>query len=1019
MAVIEIARIQVRRGLELQTGVPNLAPGEFGWAEDTERLYIGHSVSEGGISDGNTRILTEHDLANVFALVYGQGTSVASTATYRYRDDLPYNELHSNTIRIANKLDTTVSLVDYGAVTNTVNTLIATAGTSTNINVLFSTNLLSTATLGSSTLFLNTLSMTVGVVITATSGIVPGTTISGISEGSITISAATNDNILAGASISVFSVSPLIHNPSSNIVVSGSEVFVDGISGVLSGTYYAQAVDANSFLLYYDTNLEYPLISVTNSYIAGGSIYLVQNAVTDITMILNTAIQDLFNNQYLGKNINRKLIIPAGVYNVNPSELAHGHGVGIYLPPNTKLVGEGSGLTTLLLSNTVTNMFQNVDAAGNYFQVGSMAMQTSGQESKNIVIEGMTLCYSTTTYTDYPLLELDQASNVYLEDVEFNTKYFNGFNTLTEITSSFGSGIYMRGGSFLPPNEQSKNVIIENCSFNNIGTGVIATGTVVNSKIENSVFENLQQGINFNTDTGNNQFGYAPRDFIISRNNFRNISSEAIFVGTSTNRANHISQGNTFFQVGNGGIGFNDNVTTSSGMASILTFYGEGCRSLDDDFSRRDYAYYIINHVNNISTTTFYYYPLITGNATIENNNIYSSTTTSKLNTVNVDIFYAPTNPQLLSIPYTMAETINNYSRSGELTINITPSTIDYINSPTIYSSAASGTIITIFQDFWAAVISTATNTSTFILSLDPAPTPGDYFYVNSQHSVFNLTQTANTGDTRLYFSSGDINSINIQELIVDSPGTNLFFNTHNPTKITQINNIANAVFISNPITEAMPVGTPITFWYNPKCWIYNPINADFEISNLLPAGNIYSLDSGDYVNTTTDINSTIGTFTFINIISQTVTATSTASWLLSLDNSPGIGDAYTVNNSTIWVYTSNYGWVNSGSTNIQNSLVLNLINTSAYSAGYLANLNNLDIFRHFLSFGTISDYYSFSATSSWTGFSKEQIGDPGWHPTFSFIDESVQNNCLTLQITTNANDNENYVLQYSIKTTT
>ena len=47
MAVIEIARIQVRRGQENITGIPVLSPGEFGWAEDTEHLYIGKSVKIG------------------------------------------------------------------------------------------------------------------------------------------------------------------------------------------------------------------------------------------------------------------------------------------------------------------------------------------------------------------------------------------------------------------------------------------------------------------------------------------------------------------------------------------------------------------------------------------------------------------------------------------------------------------------------------------------------------------------------------------------------------------------------------------------------------------------------------------------------------------------------------------------------------------------------------------------------------------------------------------------------------
>ena len=64
MAIIQISRIQVRRGREQQgTGVPRLASGELGWAIDTQRLYIGPgSTQEGAPSDGsNVRILTEND----------------------------------------------------------------------------------------------------------------------------------------------------------------------------------------------------------------------------------------------------------------------------------------------------------------------------------------------------------------------------------------------------------------------------------------------------------------------------------------------------------------------------------------------------------------------------------------------------------------------------------------------------------------------------------------------------------------------------------------------------------------------------------------------------------------------------------------------------------------------------------------------------------------------------------------------------------------------------------------------
>lgn len=64
MAVIQISRIQIRRGkAKSGTGFPQLASGELGWALDTQELYIGNgSVAEGSPAVGNTKILTRNDL---------------------------------------------------------------------------------------------------------------------------------------------------------------------------------------------------------------------------------------------------------------------------------------------------------------------------------------------------------------------------------------------------------------------------------------------------------------------------------------------------------------------------------------------------------------------------------------------------------------------------------------------------------------------------------------------------------------------------------------------------------------------------------------------------------------------------------------------------------------------------------------------------------------------------------------------------------------------------------------------
>ena len=80
MAVVSISRIQVRRGQKnTGSGLPQLASGEFGWAVDSQELFIGNgSVSEGAPFVGNTKLLSENDNLFEFANTYQykSGTSV-------------------------------------------------------------------------------------------------------------------------------------------------------------------------------------------------------------------------------------------------------------------------------------------------------------------------------------------------------------------------------------------------------------------------------------------------------------------------------------------------------------------------------------------------------------------------------------------------------------------------------------------------------------------------------------------------------------------------------------------------------------------------------------------------------------------------------------------------------------------------------------------------------------------------------------------------------------------------------
>lgn len=106
MAVLQISKIQVRRGLKNSgIGIPQLSSAEFGWAVDTQELYIGNgSVAEGAPYVGNTKILTEHD--NILELF----------GSYQFANDDPSITL-SVPRSFQSKVDEIeVSLTDFGAV---------------------------------------------------------------------------------------------------------------------------------------------------------------------------------------------------------------------------------------------------------------------------------------------------------------------------------------------------------------------------------------------------------------------------------------------------------------------------------------------------------------------------------------------------------------------------------------------------------------------------------------------------------------------------------------------------------------------------------------------------------------------------------------------------------------------------------------------------------------------------------------------------------------------------------------
>jgi len=115
MAVIQISKIQVRRGL--QENLPQLSSGEMGWSVDERRLYIGNgTLVEGAPTVGVTEILTEYSNVILTASSIAANIVIAQLA-----DAAAETLLDNTTANIGNITISTVNsrIIDYNIIRGT------------------------------------------------------------------------------------------------------------------------------------------------------------------------------------------------------------------------------------------------------------------------------------------------------------------------------------------------------------------------------------------------------------------------------------------------------------------------------------------------------------------------------------------------------------------------------------------------------------------------------------------------------------------------------------------------------------------------------------------------------------------------------------------------------------------------------------------------------------------------------------------------------------------------------------
>ena len=149
MAVIQISKIQLRRGL--QENLPQLASAEMGWSVDERRLFIGNgTLAEGAPSTGVTEVLTTQSIYNELGnitILQGNVANLEANVTTLQSEvySLQANAaVHSLTF-LDNMLTATNTAISINSLTSNTYDYTIVRGTTSRVGTLKVTELLGTA----------------------------------------------------------------------------------------------------------------------------------------------------------------------------------------------------------------------------------------------------------------------------------------------------------------------------------------------------------------------------------------------------------------------------------------------------------------------------------------------------------------------------------------------------------------------------------------------------------------------------------------------------------------------------------------------------------------------------------------------------------------------------------------------------------------------------------------------------------------------------------------------------------
>jgi hypothetical protein len=360
-----------------------------------------------------------------------------------------------------------------------------------------------------------------------------------------------------------------------------------------------------------------------------------------------------------GRHPGKKLFFPAGIYNLTAT---------IYIPRYTTIVGEGIDKTIFNVSSTGTHAFQTCDytssgGGAGYVHFDNTTTIGSLTQPKGVYLEDMTLRYDSSfagLASNLSLLSLDCANDAVVKRVKFKGTHVPGDTANTGYT-----GIDIRGFGEIT----SENVLIDNCIFEGLYNGVKSNYDIINPTIKDSEFYDLFRGVNFNApkDLG---AVVGPRNARINNNRFENIEEQGIYAGPTNSSTGtfHISQNNTFVNVGNY---FNQWGERSSTGTAVISFLSDNNSSIDDYFGRY--------HFQQAETgTTVTYNAIIDGRTSMDQTFVSTATLSAESSTTLIRLPITGYSQQIV-VKYNVFVP-DTADRMGTVTILVRPDTpTDYV----------------------------------------------------------------------------------------------------------------------------------------------------------------------------------------------------------------------------------------------------------------------------------------------------------------------------------------------------